>query len=66
MPNANGVRKPVFYFLKPSYWTGNGGGKVEGMFSLSKINLNSVIYSRSVIFVEYLNFYPQKEAFVVA
>ncbi|KMZ69207.1 ABC transporter A family member 2 [Zostera marina] len=29
LPNANGVRKPVFYFLKPSYWTGNGGGKVE-------------------------------------
>ncbi|XP_068647443.1 ABC transporter A family member 2-like [Aristolochia californica] len=29
LPNPNGVRKSVFYFLKPSYWTGNGGDKVE-------------------------------------
>ncbi|KAK0586759.1 hypothetical protein LWI29_011786 [Acer saccharum] len=28
-PNASGVRKSVFYFLKPGYWTGRGGGKVE-------------------------------------
>ncbi|PIA27922.1 hypothetical protein AQUCO_07400038v1 [Aquilegia coerulea] len=29
MPNSNGVRKSLFYFLKPGYWTGKGGGKVE-------------------------------------
>ncbi|KAG2583666.1 hypothetical protein PVAP13_6KG229500 [Panicum virgatum] len=25
LPNVNGVRKSVFYFLMPSYWTGKGG-----------------------------------------
>ncbi|XP_020104901.1 ABC transporter A family member 2-like [Ananas comosus] len=30
IPNASGVRKSVFYFLNPSYWTGKGGNKVEG------------------------------------
>lgn len=29
IPNSNGVRKSIFYFLKPSYWTGNGGDKEE-------------------------------------
>ncbi|KAF5180665.1 Abc transporter a family member, partial [Thalictrum thalictroides] len=29
MPNSNGVRKSLFYFLKPGYWTGKGGDKVE-------------------------------------
>ncbi|OVA09055.1 ABC transporter-like [Macleaya cordata] len=29
IPNASGVRKSCFYFLKPGYWTGRGGGKVE-------------------------------------
>ncbi|KAJ7956357.1 ABC transporter A family member 2 [Quillaja saponaria] len=29
IPNASGVRKPVFYFLKPRYWTGKSGDKVE-------------------------------------
>ncbi|KFK27923.1 hypothetical protein AALP_AA8G447600 [Arabis alpina] len=29
IPNASGVRKPIFYFLKPSYWTGNEGNKVK-------------------------------------
>ncbi|KAK1298423.1 ABC transporter A family member 2 [Acorus calamus] len=29
IPNSYGVRKPVFYFLKPSYWTGKGGNRVE-------------------------------------
>ncbi|KAK3035661.1 hypothetical protein RJ639_032533, partial [Escallonia herrerae] len=29
IPNSSGVRKSVFYFLKPGYWTGNGGNKVE-------------------------------------
>ncbi|XP_042011440.1 ABC transporter A family member 2-like [Salvia splendens] len=24
-PNASGVRKPIFYFLVPGYWTGKGG-----------------------------------------
>ncbi|KAL5816488.1 hypothetical protein ACOSQ3_024866 [Xanthoceras sorbifolium] len=28
-PNASGVRKSTFYFLKPGYWTGRGGSKVE-------------------------------------
>ncbi|KAJ6676813.1 ABC TRANSPORTER A FAMILY MEMBER 1-RELATED [Salix viminalis] len=28
-PNVSGVRKSVFYFLNPGYWTGKGGGKVE-------------------------------------
>ncbi|KAK2663995.1 hypothetical protein Ddye_002569 [Dipteronia dyeriana] len=28
-PNASGVRKSAFYFLKPGYWTGRGGGKVK-------------------------------------
>ncbi|EXB20714.1 ABC transporter A family member 2 [Morus notabilis] len=27
--NASGVRKPVFYFLKPGYWTGKGGNELE-------------------------------------
>ncbi|KAL5975473.1 ATP-binding cassette sub- A member 2 [Asimina triloba] len=27
--NSNGVRKPLFYFLKSSYWMGKGGNKVE-------------------------------------
>ncbi|XP_020242626.1 ABC transporter A family member 2-like [Asparagus officinalis] len=29
IPNSNGVRKPVYYFLQPSYWTGKGGEKVK-------------------------------------
>ncbi|KAK2995142.1 hypothetical protein RJ640_010569 [Escallonia rubra] len=29
IPNSSGVRKSVFYFLNPGYWTGNGGNKVE-------------------------------------
>ncbi|CAL9244520.1 unnamed protein product [Arabidopsis halleri] len=29
IPNASGVRKSIFYFLKPSYWTGKEGNKVE-------------------------------------
>ncbi|KAF3340483.1 ABC transporter A family member 2-like isoform X1 [Carex littledalei] len=29
IPNANGVRKSVFYFLNPGYWTGRGGSKVR-------------------------------------
>ncbi|KAL5220999.1 hypothetical protein ABZP36_025712 [Zizania latifolia] len=35
IPNVNGVRKSVFYFLMPSYWTGKGGGKMQegGLFS---------------------------------
>lgn len=35
IPNVNGVRKSVFYFLMPSYWTGKGGGKLQegGLFS---------------------------------
>ncbi|XP_050225584.1 ABC transporter A family member 2 [Mercurialis annua] len=28
-PNAYGVRKSVFYFLNPGYWTGSGGNKSE-------------------------------------
>ncbi|XP_030473887.1 ABC transporter A family member 2-like [Syzygium oleosum] len=28
-PNASGVRKSMFYFLNPGYWTGKGGGKGE-------------------------------------
>lgn len=30
IPNASGVRKSMFYFLKPSYWTGKGGDTEEG------------------------------------
>ncbi|ONM04752.1 ABC2 homolog 15 [Zea mays] len=30
LPNVNGVRKSVFYFLMPSYWTGKGGKMEEG------------------------------------
>lgn len=29
IPNAFGVRKSIFYFLRPGYWTGKGGNKVE-------------------------------------
>lgn len=29
IPNAYGVRKPMFYFLNPGYWMGKGGGKVK-------------------------------------
>ncbi|KAF5196994.1 Abc transporter a family member [Thalictrum thalictroides] len=29
MPNPNGVRKSLYYFLKPGYWTGEDGGKIE-------------------------------------
>ncbi|KAL6183259.1 hypothetical protein ACLB2K_044670 [Fragaria x ananassa] len=29
IPNVSGVRKSVFYFLKPGYWTRKGGNKVE-------------------------------------
>ncbi|XP_051123316.1 ABC transporter A family member 2-like isoform X2 [Andrographis paniculata] len=28
-PNSSGVRKPLFYFLSPRYWTGKGGNKSE-------------------------------------
>ncbi|XP_058195603.1 ABC transporter A family member 2-like isoform X2 [Rhododendron vialii] len=28
IPNSAGVRKSVFYFLNPGYWTGKGGNKV--------------------------------------
>ncbi|XP_078428107.1 ABC transporter A family member 2-like [Wolffia australiana] len=30
VPDANGVRKSMLYFLWPSYWTGKGGNRVEG------------------------------------
>eukprot|EP01018_Ginkgo_biloba_P024056 Gb_37633 [translate_table: standard] len=30
VPDANGVRKSWFYFLKPSYWTGKASNEVEG------------------------------------
>ncbi|URD75953.1 ABC transporter [Musa troglodytarum] len=31
IPNSNGVRKSIFYFLSPSYWTGKDGNKdIEG------------------------------------
>ncbi|KAF3322075.1 ABC transporter A family member 2-like protein [Carex littledalei] len=29
IPNVNGVRKSLFYFLNPGYWTGRGGSKVR-------------------------------------
>ncbi|CAN8251970.1 unnamed protein product [Cochlearia groenlandica] len=29
LPNASGVRKPMFYFLKPSYWTGKESNKMK-------------------------------------
>ncbi|PHT88096.1 ABC transporter A family member 2 [Capsicum annuum] len=29
LPNISGVRKSVFYFLTPGYWTGKGGTKVK-------------------------------------
>lgn len=29
IPNSNGVRKSILYFLNPSYWMGEGGNKVE-------------------------------------
>ncbi|XP_058110820.1 ABC transporter A family member 2-like [Magnolia sinica] len=29
IPNSSGVRKSLFYFLRPSYWMGKGGNKVE-------------------------------------
>ncbi|KAF6159975.1 hypothetical protein GIB67_033059 [Kingdonia uniflora] len=29
IPNSSGVRKSLFYFMNPGYWTGKGGGKVE-------------------------------------
>ena len=32
VPNASRVRKSAFYFLKPGYWTGKGGNRVEGTF----------------------------------
>ncbi|KAH7847609.1 hypothetical protein Vadar_028082 [Vaccinium darrowii] len=35
LPNSSGVRKSIFYFLNPGYWTGKGGDKIEegGIFS---------------------------------
>ncbi|KAL8139109.1 hypothetical protein V2J09_005110 [Rumex salicifolius] len=30
IPNPYGVRKSIFYFLRPGYWTGKGGNKLEG------------------------------------
>ncbi|XVF51954.1 hypothetical protein PTKIN_Ptkin04bG0225500 [Pterospermum kingtungense] len=30
IPNASGVRKSLFYFLRPGYWTGKGGKEKEG------------------------------------
>uniref|UniRef100_A0A2N9H3Q6 ABC transporter domain-containing protein n=1 Tax=Fagus sylvatica TaxID=28930 RepID=A0A2N9H3Q6_FAGSY len=29
IPNASGLRKPLFYFLNPFYWIGKGGNKVK-------------------------------------
>ncbi|KAK4842799.1 hypothetical protein QYF36_000224 [Acer negundo] len=29
IPNASGVRKSIFYFVMPGYWTGRGGNKAE-------------------------------------
>ncbi|XP_065877068.1 ABC transporter A family member 2 [Euphorbia lathyris] len=29
IPNAYGVRRSMFYFLNPGYWTGKGGNEVE-------------------------------------
>nr|GEU87189.1 ABC transporter A family member 2-like [Tanacetum cinerariifolium] len=28
-PNSSGVRKPIFYFLNPGYWSGKGGNRVR-------------------------------------
>ncbi|KAI6675688.1 hypothetical protein NL676_003594 [Syzygium grande] len=33
IPNASGVRKPIFYFLNPGYWTGKGGSQKGGICS---------------------------------
>ncbi|XVF50157.1 hypothetical protein PTKIN_Ptkin04bG0073300 [Pterospermum kingtungense] len=30
IPNASGVRKSLYYFLRPVYWTGKGGKEKEG------------------------------------
>ncbi|CAA3030737.1 ABC transporter A family member 2-like [Olea europaea subsp. europaea] len=30
-PNTSGVRKSIFYFLSPGYWTGNGGKRLEAL-----------------------------------
>lgn len=32
IPNVSGVRKSVFYFLNPGYWTGKGGNKLKGKY----------------------------------
>ncbi|XP_056862383.1 ABC transporter A family member 2-like [Raphanus sativus] len=29
VPSASGVRKSAFYFVKPGYWTGRGGNRLE-------------------------------------
>ena len=45
IPNASGVRKKIFYFLKPSYWTGKEGNKVEGIsLSLAFINKDLCVW----------------------
>lgn len=38
LPNPAGVRKPLFYFLNPGYWSGKGGNKVSegGLCSCTK------------------------------
>lgn len=40
IPNSNGVRKSVFYFLNPWYWMGKGGQKVKegSIFSCIRAN----------------------------
>ena len=30
IPISSGESKNIFYLLKPGYWTGKGGNKVEG------------------------------------
>lgn len=40
LPDANGVRKPWTYFLRPSYWTGKGAKTYEGS-CISKLRSSS-------------------------
>ncbi|MCL7043833.1 hypothetical protein MKW94_026562 [Papaver nudicaule] len=39
IPNSSGVRKSVYFFLNPNYWTGSSGGNTEGSSCTSEVPL---------------------------
>lgn len=66
IPNSAGVRKSLFYFLNPGYWTGKGGNKVEGEWICSSKSCYPLFTCMFVIVEPFTSFLFQRAAFAVA